>query len=71
MYRDSQYGLTIDLSGPDGNAYALMGYATDLARQLQVPVEPIIRDMKSGDYDNLVYVFEQNFPVVTLIGKAA
>ena len=26
--------LIIDLTGPDGNAYVLIGYATNLAKQL-------------------------------------
>jgi len=31
--------LEIDLSGPDGNVFALMGYAKRLARQLDIQVE--------------------------------
>ena len=27
-------GIEIDLTGPDGNAFALMGYASRLAKQL-------------------------------------
>jgi hypothetical protein len=69
MYRDSQLGLCIDLSGPDGNAFCLMGYAKDLARQIGVPSTPIINEMMSGDYGNLLKVFEENFPVVTLLNK--
>jgi len=69
MYIDSQYGPTIDLSGPDGNAHVLMGHATNLSRQMGFPSKPIIKDMMSGDYDHLVYVFEQNFPSINLIGK--
>ena len=28
-------GLEIDLTGPDGNAFVLMGYASNLAKQLK------------------------------------
>ena len=34
MYRDSQHGLTIDLSGPDGNAFVMMAYAGQIAKQI-------------------------------------
>jgi hypothetical protein len=51
----------IDLTGPDGNAYFLMGYATNLAKQLGIDPKTIIEDMKSGDYENLVSVFDKHF----------
>lgn len=51
----------IDLTGPDGNAYALMGYAKDFSRQLGTDGESIIKEMMSGDYENLVSVFDKNF----------
>lgn len=51
----------IDLTGPDGNAYALMGYAKNFSRQLGIDGESIIKEMMSGDYENLVSVFDKNF----------
>lgn len=70
MYRDSGTGnLTIDLSGPDGNAFFLLGYAKDLCGQLGKNPDVVIEKMESGDYDNLVAVFEENFPVIDLINK--
>ena len=60
-------GIEIDLTGPDGNAFALMGYAKNLARQLDIDSKPIIEDMMSGDYEHLLEVFEEHFgSVVTL-----
>lgn len=53
--------IVIDLTGPDGNAFALMGYANKLAKQLGLDSEVIINDMKSGDYENLLEVFDGNF----------
>ncbi len=53
--------ISIDLTGPDGNAFALMGYAKRFARQLGVDSEEIINNMMSGDYENLIEVFEENF----------
>lgn len=55
---------TIDLGGPDGNAYALIGYAKQFGRQLEWSQETIklIQDeMMSGDYKNLVEVFDREF----------
>lgn len=54
-------GIEIDLTGPDGNAFALMGYASRLAKQLGLDSASIINDMKSDDYDHLLEVFEKHF----------
>ena len=51
----------IDLTGPAGNAFNLMGVAQDFARQLGWDAEKIITEMKSGDYENLVEVFDKHF----------
>ena len=53
--------IVIDLTGPDGNAYALMAHATRLAKQLGIDPKPIVHDMMSGNYENLVSVFDKNF----------
>jgi hypothetical protein len=54
-------GIEIDLTGPDGNAFALMGYANRLSRQLGIEPEPILKEMQSGDYENLLEVFDREF----------
>ena len=62
----------IDLKGPSGNAFALMGYAVDLLRQLdrRDEVHAMRTDMMSGDYDNLIRIFEENFgDYVDLVNK--
>lgn len=53
--------IVIDLTGPDGNAFALMGYARKYARQLEIDSKLIIEDMMSGDYEHLLEVFEKHF----------
>ena len=53
--------FVIDLTGPDGNAYALMAYAERFARQLGLNSEKIIEDMMASDYENLLQVFDSNF----------
>ena len=63
MIRDKQpqKEIVIDLTGPDGNAFALMGYAKRFAKQLGLDSEEIISNMMSGDYENLLEVFDENF----------
>ena len=51
----------IDLTGPEGNAFFLMGQANRYARQLGLDKEVVINEMKSGDYENLVAVFDRYF----------
>ena len=53
--------IIIDLTGPDGNAFALMGYARQFAKQLGLDSNEIIKEMTSGDYENLLEVFDKNF----------
>ena len=66
-----QHGFTIDLTGPDGNSYNLIGTAMRLGKQLDMSAEYIddmVDRMKSGDYENLIRVFDDEFgSVVTLL----
>ena len=51
--------MIVDLSGPQGNAYALMGIARSIGRQLNRPyneIKEIETKMMSRDYDHLVKV---------------
>ncbi len=54
-------GISIDLTGPDGNAFVLIGTATKLARQLGLDGKAIQAEMMKGDYENLVKVFDKHF----------
>lgn len=51
----------IDLSGPDGNAFALLGYAQNLSKQLGLDFAPIEAEMKASDYEHLVLTFDKHF----------
>jgi hypothetical protein len=56
--------VEIDLTGADGNAYALLAYAKKLAYQMGLSEEEekeLLREMKAGDYEHLIQVFEQHF----------
>lgn len=52
---------TVDLRGPGGNAYALMGFVKAIADRKGVDFEPIQKDMMSGDYEHLLEVVEKHF----------
>ena len=51
----------IDLTGPDGNAFVLLGYAKNYSKQLDLPWKKIQNEMTSGDYENLLQVFDKYF----------
>ena len=53
--------IVIDLTGPDGNAYVLMGYASNLANRLNLDYDEIHKDMISSDYEHLLKVFDTHF----------
>jgi hypothetical protein len=53
--------LVIDLTGPQGNAFYLMGFAQKNARKFGLDSDTILAEMKSGDYKNLVKVFDNYF----------
>jgi hypothetical protein len=62
------YPIIIDLTGPDGNVFVLMGKAKRFAKDLGLNGDEIIEDMMSSDYEHAVKVFDDNFgDFVTLL----
>jgi hypothetical protein len=56
--------IVVDLTGPDGNAFALIGLATRLAKQLGIDshtINVIKTKMMSDDYEHLLKVFDKYF----------
>lgn len=53
--------IEIDLTGPEGNAFVLLGYASKFAKQLGLDSKAIQEDMMSSDYEHLVEVFDKHF----------
>ena len=51
----------IDISGPQGNAFFLLGTAQKMAKQLDKDWDDINKRMTEGDYDNLIKVFDEEF----------
>ena len=54
-------GIEIDLTGPQGNAFFLLGTAVNLARQTGLNSEEVCEKMKEGDYEYLVQTFDKYF----------
>ena len=63
MIRTKQPGreIVIDLTGPDGNAFVLVGKANHFARQLGKDGKAITEEMMAGDYEHLLSVFDREF----------
>lgn len=56
--------IIIDLTGPDGNAFVLMGMAKRFGRQLgwdSGKCQDLINEMMEGDYEHLLQVFDNAF----------
>ena len=53
--------LEIDLTGPDGNVFVLMGIAKQYARKMDMDYSLIQKQMMSGDYENAIKVFDKYF----------
>ena len=51
----------LDLAGPEGNAYVLLGIAHGLLEEQGMDPDMYITMMKSGDYGNLVRLFNELF----------
>jgi len=58
--------LIVDLTGPDGNAFVLLGMAkrwaaAGLHRDLSLDFKSIRDDAMSGDYEHLLSVLDNHF----------
>jgi len=64
--------IVIDLTGPDGNAYALMGMATNFGKQLgwdKVRIQDLMNEMMDGDYEHLIRVFDREFGTFVILER--
>ena len=62
--RFEKFETIINLDGPDGNANNLIGLAIRIMRDSRMTEEeiaPIVEEMKSSDYKNLVMTFDNYF----------
>ena len=59
-----QKRIQIDLDGPKGNAFVILGTAKSLAKQIgysDLQTEEILEQMRKADYDHLMHVFLKYF----------
>jgi len=61
--------IEIDLTGPDGNAFVLLGIAKDLCHKLDLDWNYVHSEMTSGDYENLLQVMEHYFGDLIIMCK--
>ena len=57
-------GLTINCSGPDGNAFQLLKVASDLGKRMgctNKEIDKVLTEMKSSDYEHLILTFDKHF----------
>jgi hypothetical protein len=57
----SRHKPEIDLSGPDGNAFVLLGRARKWAMQLGLNADTVTTEMRAGDYEHLLQTFDRYF----------
>ncbi len=56
--------INIDLTGPEGNAFVLLGYAQRFCKQLgydRFKTQCILDEMRLTDYEGLIYTFNREF----------
>ena len=64
LTKDKFRKRVIDLNGPEGNAFCLLGTAMSLCKQIGISVErrdEIIDEMRSDDYEHLIQTFDKYF----------
>ena len=59
--RPKKTKIEIDLLGPEGNAFALLGIAKDLCHKTGIEWEPVKNEMTSSDYKWLLQVMDHYF----------
>ena len=64
LKKDKFRKRVIDLNGPEGNAFCLLGTAMSLCKQIGISserTEEIIDELKSSDYEHLIQTFDKYF----------
>ena len=64
---------TINIHGPEGNAFYLLGIARKTAKKLGYSpdeIEKLCSDMTASDYDHLLSVFEEHFKDVFTLDRS-
>jgi len=53
--------IEIDLTGPEGNAFYLLGLAGNLCKNFDLDAAVVRKEMMAGDYEELLVVFDNYF----------
>ena len=64
--------IEVDLTGPQGNAYYLLGLADNLAKQLgysKLRRKCILKEMRLTDYEGLLYTFDREFGMLVTLWR--
>jgi|TARA_B110000858_G_scaffold177105_1_gene211808 hypothetical protein len=64
--------IVIDLTGPQGNAFSLLALAKNFGKQLGMGesyIKEIQANMMSGDYENLIKVFDAEFGSIVILER--
>lgn len=61
--------IEIDLTGEQGNVFYLMSTGMNYCRQLGMDKERFLTEMKSGDYENSIKVFDKYFGHFVILSR--
>ena len=61
LKKDTIKKQVIDLTGPQGNAFYLLGTAMKLSKDIGLDLEAVLDDLKGGDYEHLITRFDYHF----------
>ncbi len=70
--KQPQSEIVIDLTGPQGNAFNLIALAKNFGKQIGMSdsyIKEIQEKMMSGDYENLIQVFDNEFGSVVILER--
>lgn len=70
--RNSEGPIIIDLAGPEGNAFYLLGLVPKLGKTMgwdQDKIEAVQTEMQSEYYENLIQVFDREFGDFVILEK--
>lgn len=59
--------IEIDLTGPQGNAFYLLGLAKTLSKQIGFDTDIVLDEMKSSDYEHLIQTFDGYFGSIVIL----
>lgn len=65
--KENKSHIEVDLTGPQGNAYYLLGLASKLCQRFDLDKDQVRKEMTRGDYENLVNVFDRYFGTIVIL----